>query len=232
MRIEQLMYLVEISKHRSMNKASERLFLSPQALSLSMKSLEENLGIQLLVRTPQGITFTEAGKRLVEISEIFLNELSEIQKDSKIINLFGDVELYTPEPLLENFFAKPLGKFYKDYPNLDIHIKSFEYEKMIEFLCKKQLPYCFWYQCYIDKVNIIQDIPEMYSFIPMMEVKFFCCASKEHRFLKKCKNISLYELRDETVIIHTPSKYILDKILDYAQISPKNNWCSECDFDE
>lgn len=220
MHVKQLEYLIEISKHRSMNKASELLFISPQALSLSMKSLEESVGAQLLVRTPQGILLTEEGKKLVEIAERFLKELKELKKGHDTSAIFGEIDLFTPEPLLENFLAKPLGRIYKECPNLTIQVRSFAYEDTLKNVCARKLPYCFWYQCYIDDQNIMNDIPLDFSFVGIMKVKFCCCVSKAHPFVKH-KSVSLVELCNQSVIIHTPSQYVLNKILYYKNISPK-----------
>lgn len=220
MHVKQLEYLIEISKHRSMNKASELLFISPQALSLSMKSLEECVGAQLLVRTPQGILLTEEGKRLVEISERFLSELTELRKGHNTADLFGEIELFTPEPLLENFLAKPLGRIYKECPNLTILVRAFAYEDVLKNVSANKLPYCFWYQCYIDDENIMNDIPLGFSFMGLMKVKICCCVSKSHPFGKN-KSVPLEALCNQSVVIHTPSQYVLNKILCYKNISPK-----------
>ena len=68
MRTEQLQYLIEISKHKSMNIASQKLHISPQALSTAMKGLEKELNMQLLERTTMGVSLTEDGEKLKEIA--------------------------------------------------------------------------------------------------------------------------------------------------------------------
>ncbi len=62
MRSEQLEYLIEISKNKSMNATSQKLHISPQALSIAMKTLEKELNMLLLDRTKQGVELTENGK--------------------------------------------------------------------------------------------------------------------------------------------------------------------------
>lgn len=48
MRLEQLEYLIAISKNRSLNSAAQKLHISQQALSASIKTLEEELGFDVL----------------------------------------------------------------------------------------------------------------------------------------------------------------------------------------
>ena len=48
MRLEQLQYLDELDRTHSMSLASDILFVSQQNISKAIRSLEEELGVQLL----------------------------------------------------------------------------------------------------------------------------------------------------------------------------------------
>ena len=50
MRIEQFYYLKTVIQEHSINSASKRLHISPQALSRSLIHLEEELNVKLLKR--------------------------------------------------------------------------------------------------------------------------------------------------------------------------------------
>ena len=58
MTFQQLEYIVEISKCGSINKASQKLFLSQSGISTAVRELEGELGIQLLARSNRGVEFT------------------------------------------------------------------------------------------------------------------------------------------------------------------------------
>ena len=68
MRLEQLEYLVLLAKEKSFNSAAENLNISHQALNTSLKKLEEEIGVQLINRTPRGVSFTEAGEKMAVFS--------------------------------------------------------------------------------------------------------------------------------------------------------------------
>lgn len=68
MNTDHLKYLIEISKSSSLQQASEKLFVSPQALSKAMANLESELGMPLLVRSYNGVRLTVNGWWLVELS--------------------------------------------------------------------------------------------------------------------------------------------------------------------
>ena len=78
MRIEQFEYLLEISQNKSMNAASKNLHISPQALSNSIKKLEDELGLTILERTSMGVSLTPDGKSLLLLIENFLSGLNDL----------------------------------------------------------------------------------------------------------------------------------------------------------
>lgn len=50
----------------SFNKAAEKLYISPPAVIKQINLLEDNLNLQLFVRTHRGLILTEAGKSLYQ----------------------------------------------------------------------------------------------------------------------------------------------------------------------
>ena len=68
MRMEQLKYIAEIAKTGTISGAAKNLYVSQQAVSSSMKQLEEELGVELLVRGASGVTFTTIGYEVAEFA--------------------------------------------------------------------------------------------------------------------------------------------------------------------
>lgn len=66
MDIRQLRYFITISEERSLSAASHRLGVAQPSLSQHVIRLEEELGLDLIVRTSRGITLTDDGVRLVD----------------------------------------------------------------------------------------------------------------------------------------------------------------------
>ncbi len=80
MRIEQLYYLVELSKNKSINHFAERKFISPQSIGKSIRQLEAEFGIQLLDRSNKGISLTTTGKAFVKAAEVVLEKVEELNQ--------------------------------------------------------------------------------------------------------------------------------------------------------
>ena len=71
--IKKLQYLEAVYRHRSFTRASEELFVSQSAISMSIKSLEEELGVRLVERDNRFIALTKAGETLREEAEQLLS---------------------------------------------------------------------------------------------------------------------------------------------------------------
>ena len=53
--IKRLQYLEAVYRYHNFTRASEELFVSQSAISMAIKSLEADLGVRLIVRSPQSV---------------------------------------------------------------------------------------------------------------------------------------------------------------------------------
>jgi LysR family transcriptional regulator, nitrogen assimilation regulatory protein len=81
MNLRQLRYLVKVVEAGSMTRASEQLFVAQPALGVQIKALEEQLGVELLVRHSRGVTPTRAGQLVYERARQILRLVDETQRD-------------------------------------------------------------------------------------------------------------------------------------------------------
>ncbi|KIR03362.1 hypothetical protein P261_02177 [Lachnospiraceae bacterium TWA4] len=72
MTLQNLRYIVEISKYHSFSQAAKSLYMSQSTLSASVKELEEELGIQIFVRNNRGVTLTPEGEDCLKYSKDIL----------------------------------------------------------------------------------------------------------------------------------------------------------------
>ncbi|MEQ8653431.1 MAG: LysR substrate-binding domain-containing protein [Kiloniellales bacterium] len=66
-----------VARHESFTKAADELFLSQGAVSYQIKSLEEKLGMTLLLRSARAVTLTPEGTRLLPVVCSALRRLQE-----------------------------------------------------------------------------------------------------------------------------------------------------------
>lgn len=69
MRLEILSYLLDIKETHSITQTADKYFISHQALSKAIRSLEKELQLTLLLRSKQGVSFTPAGERFLAFAQ-------------------------------------------------------------------------------------------------------------------------------------------------------------------
>lgn len=70
-----------VAEQLSFRKAAEELYLTQPAVSLQIKALEEDLGVQLFDRTGSHIALTPAGKVLLHSAQRVKELLAETEHD-------------------------------------------------------------------------------------------------------------------------------------------------------
>lgn len=127
LRIEQLNFILEIFRQNSMRAAAEHLFITPQALSSAVKSVEEELNIQIFRRSNKGISLTKDGKEFIEFAEstmhnyhYFLDKINGVTLEQSELN--GQLTLYVAPIFYELILPMYVGKFKRQYPNISLAI--------------------------------------------------------------------------------------------------------------
>lgn len=77
MELRQLRYFVAIADHGSLSRAALVLHVAQPALTQQLRQLEEELGVQLLHRSPQGVLGTDAGKVFYEHAQAILKQVAD-----------------------------------------------------------------------------------------------------------------------------------------------------------
>lgn len=86
MTLQQLKYVIEVARFRSISKAAQHLFISQPSLSNALKELEKEMGITIFLRTNKGIVITPEGteflgyaRQVVEQAELLENRYANTQ---------------------------------------------------------------------------------------------------------------------------------------------------------
>lgn len=86
--IRHLKSLKAIAETGKLGLAAERVFLTQSALSHQIRALEEHYDITLFQRSPQGLRFTPAGQRLLDLANELLPLIEKSERD--LIRLKSD----------------------------------------------------------------------------------------------------------------------------------------------
>ena len=124
MDIRQLKYFIAVANTRNFTRASEQLHIAQPPLSRQIQLLEQELGVQLLLRNSRPLRLTEAGRVFYEQALQITNRLDQLKSTTQQIGLnqrqtlsigFVASTLYGGLPAL-------VRKLRQHYPDLDIQL--------------------------------------------------------------------------------------------------------------
>ena len=109
-----------VAAQRSFRKAAEELYLTQPAVSLQIKALEEDLGVQLFDRTGPHITLTAAGTVLLDYALQAHALLAQAEHD--IASLGGEhagqLALGASTTIAQYVLPRLLGEFRRQHPRV------------------------------------------------------------------------------------------------------------------
>lgn len=129
MRLEQLEYLCEIAKRKSMNQAAAKLFVSQQTLSTAIKTLEKELDTKLLERTYHGVFPTQIGQELINISKNLISDLDQLKLKIAAQNnrqLEGTLRIASEPGIADLIWPNLTVSFYKYFPDVMLELQQME----------------------------------------------------------------------------------------------------------
>lgn len=193
MTIQQCKYVLAIAKTGSFNEAAKQLFIAQSSLSISIKSLEQELGIKIFERSGNGVYLTDEGAEFVKYAtEICANSDFVTERYRKKISkkLYIATQHY-------DFIADIFGNFLKSVKSESYRFSIREIETYnvirdvetarsdIGIIAIKDGDFDIMKR-YLSKKNLL--------FTPVIEVKPHIFFRKEHP-LSHCDKLSIQELK-------------------------------------
>lgn len=147
MEFRQLRYFVKVAELRSFSEASKALFISQSTLSQQIKQLEEELGVDLLVRDSRHVSMSDYGEQYLPYAKQVLKDVdtsAERMNDVRQLKI-GTLNVgatYTFCPLL----ADTVRDYMKKYPGIKLKIYCRSMENLMEMLEHGQLDVALSYK--------------------------------------------------------------------------------------
>lgn len=122
--LSDLVSFFAVAREQSFTKAAARLGVSQSALSHTIRTLEENLGVRLLTRTTRSVAPTEAGERLLRnVGPRFDEIASELAGLSDLREKpSGTIRITTGEHAAETILWSALCKMLLRYPDVKVEL--------------------------------------------------------------------------------------------------------------
>jgi len=124
--LKQLNHLQAICHHRTIFNAAEELHLSQSALSRSILTLEESLGVQLLDRAKTGVTPTAFCEQIMAQCQQALLAVSDIEWEAEIYRNIqgGRLRIAIGRAIKQMLLREALPEFLAKFPKLSVNISD------------------------------------------------------------------------------------------------------------
>ncbi len=184
-----------IVEEGSIARASEKLFLTPSALSHQLKEAESVIGTRLFDRANKRLLLTLAGEKVYEAANDVLGRLNAVEKQIAALNkgTAGSITLSTE--CYTSYFWLPavIQQFEQEYPNVEIKINFNATHKPLEKLLEGDL----------DLALVNSKIPgNALSYLEVFEDEMVGIAAKNHAWAD-LEFLSPADFTDQNLIIHS-----------------------------
>lgn len=206
----------------SLTKTAEYFNYTQSAISQGVKSLEEELRVELLSRKNRTISLTKDGEYLLPIiREIVVGERHLLDKTSEIQNLQrGIIRIGAFTSMSCHWLPKYLSTFRDRYPNLRFEMKQGDYEQLSQWLREGT----------VDMLIMMKSTTNEFDFIKLFEDSMCVILPEGHRLAKR-KVIGAKELKGEHFILpESDYREILKKMFKENQMNPRADFLVKEDY--
>ncbi|MCO6056004.1 LysR family transcriptional regulator [Pseudomonas sp. MOB-449] len=193
MDLKQLRYFVAVAEELHFGRAAARLFISQPALSFDIKKLEEQLGIQLLLRNNKSVKLTAAGEVLLEEARSLLLQAEQARRLTlrSAQGALGRLRVGFVSSLLHRGLPAAVAGFEARYPGMEVVLQEMNSAEQAQALQRGQIDIGFVHR---------GTLPSGIESQLLIADAFVCCLPPGHRLAKR-EVIDLAELRDEPFIL-------------------------------
>jgi DNA-binding transcriptional LysR family regulator len=163
MELHHLQTFIIVADEQSITRAAKRLYSTPSTISMHIKALEDELGLDLFTRTNQGMSITAIGEQIREKALITLRAAQDLVNHATDLQhtLIGTVAigLCSDPPLLK--IPALIQHLHQDYPGIDLTLHQSTSAQIIDSLLTHQLDLGFVFGSVEQPLLITQTLTEV-----------------------------------------------------------------------
>lgn len=214
--LRQLEYFVACVDHGSAAKAAKELNVSQPTISIAVAKLEEQLGVQLLLRHhAKGVSVAAGGRELLHSARGLLAHATDLQRQIMTTGgeISGELRLGSFTTLASAIMPKLVNAISSEHPDIQLKISEGTQEKLLEGLFTGRLEMALLYDL---------DLPDEIRKVQLAESTPHVVLPAGHP-LSDQDDIDLGELAEEPFILLDipPSREFFLGLFRAAGISPK-----------
>ncbi len=207
MRITQLSYFESVCRLGSVTKASKELHVSQPTISMAIKELEMEFGVNLFNRCHKRLSLTEEGKLFYREVKDLLERLDHLSVEMKKLGLNNRSIRVAMPPIIGAFlFPSIFNSFRLKHPDLQIIIRDCHYTDACQALENGLVDFSV--------IIANSDEHKHYSSLDLLETKLCLCVNKTSPLANKTM-VRLRDLSDEPLILMRYGSFQHTKISTY-----------------
>lgn len=189
--LSQLQTFVTVASEGSMTAAADKLFLTQPAVSQQMKNMEDDLGVELIVRGSKQIKMTAQGEILYEHAKKILSlaQLAEVSIKSIGAQLRGELRIGTLNTIGLHLMSPVVSRLLKFNPDFKIKVDYAKGEALLAAYKKGELDVIVLPEI---EANYQTQLPESKSQVLFQEEMWLVGSGKDEFYPM---NISINEIK-------------------------------------
>lgn len=205
MELRQLEYFQMASRLKNITRAAERLRVSQPNITVAIKKLEAELGIQLFDRsqkqlslTPEGSVFlarVEVALRNIQDAVLEVNDYKQLQK--------GTIKIGIPPMMGAYLFPRIFSSFQRRYSHLDVYLHEEGSVAIREQLERDELDF---------GIIIIPDSSSNLQLLPMARSQIVCCVPEDSDLAAR-KAVTLQDIEERSLIMLKEGSFLRQTML-------------------
>jgi LysR family transcriptional regulator, hydrogen peroxide-inducible genes activator len=215
MTLTELRYIVAVAREKHFGRAAEACFVSQPTLSVSIKKLEEELGVRIFERGANEVSVTPLGDEIVRQAQSVIEQAAGIKEIAKRRKdpLTGPLRLgviYTIGPyLLPDLVRQAIERV----PQMPLMLQENFTARLLDMLRTGEL----------DCAIMAEPFPDTgLAIAPLYDEPFVVALPKAHALAKR-KSIAAEELKDEKMLLlgtgHCFRDHVLEVCPEYARFA-------------
>ncbi|MGJ8660870.1 MAG: LysR substrate-binding domain-containing protein [Bacteroidota bacterium] len=180
MTLQQLEYLLALDDHRHFVKAAESCFVTQPTLTMQLKKLEDEIGLQLFDRQKKPLRPTEAGEQIIRKARQILGEVGDLKAfvNHETEDFDGEFTLAVIPTLAPYLLPIFLPSFIREFPTTKLIIQEMQTAQILDALQKGNL----------DMGLLVTPLEEKHiREIPLFHESFYLYLPKNHKLQKESK---------------------------------------------
>lgn len=211
MNIRAIRYLVTLAEVRHFSRAAEMCHVSQPTLSTQIRKLEDELGVQLVERSPRQVMLTPVGEEVVARARNVLAEVDAMQAIARRSRdpHSGTLRLGIFPTLAPYLLPHVIPELRRRFPRLTLRLFEEKTEDILHMLAQGQL----------DTALLALPVPwDQLTTRKLFDEPFVLAVNEDHPLAAR-ETVTMDDLRDQELLLLEDGHCLRDQALEVCQLA-------------